>query len=170
MFALQVQPCYLSKLINIVFKSKPAELDKIMIAVNFIFQNINAAQDSTQRRSTKVLAKRDQTLYLNLCKRVIKEEVEKASAFNDLFGITSPTTLILKAFFKSELGSPIPSIMFFKVLKELEQETSKADMFTIDPLDIAKRENIEIGNRSKEILMNDKKVTFLSKIRSKLSL
>ncbi len=105
---------------------------------------------------------------MNLCKRIIKEEVDQASTFAEVFGHTTPSTLFLRTFFRRELGSVIADRMLLDSLKLLEQETYRSDMFSIDPMDIATKERMtNIGNRSKEVLMNDKKVRRILKFFQK---
>jgi hypothetical protein len=39
-----------------------------------------------EKRSKKIVIKRDQLLYINLCKIIIKQEVESTIEFEKLFG------------------------------------------------------------------------------------
>jgi hypothetical protein len=59
------------------------------------------------------------------------------------------------------MGSIISEKLLLEPLKLIEKETKGLDMFTIDPFAIAKKENIDPGNRTSEVLINDKKISYI---------
>lgn len=61
-----------------------------------------------EKRTKRIMINRDQLLFMNLCKIVIRKEVEDTPTFDMLFSENTPTTLFLRTFFNRELGSNIP--------------------------------------------------------------
>jgi hypothetical protein len=98
--------------------------------------NFNA---EIEKRSKKIIIKRDQLLYINLCKIIIKQEVESTVEFEKLFGQSTPTCYFLKLFFKRELGSLVPEDLLNDIFKEImEGDISRKSIYSILLEDIGK--------------------------------
>ncbi|CAG9322858.1 unnamed protein product [Blepharisma stoltei] len=151
---LQQQPCYISRLVNIMRQRGSRDISTLITSIRPIYSNIHL--DAMMGK----LISRDSLLYISLCKEVIAGEIENANMIDDLFVVPGcPTAQFLLSFFSRDYGSDL----FYKILHRPTNEL--LDMvkaignngIVIDPIEVSRLTQRQGSGQTANSVIKEKK-------------